>query len=515
MLSLTDGVNPVAVELPITVNATTTYSGLRAIPQGQAVFLSSTGLKVSSLPSTLKVTVRIQGTGLDTLMEMTSDPMVWVPAPVGTYTFDWRLYSTIDQKNLATGTGTFDVATPSLKPSPVAWSMVGFGNVPLDLNTTNSSTQIFRWTETPSSIALNGYLDKSNLVRTEQGLGYWYWSESTDTIAMEPFVAMPSALSVPVEKVDLGWNMIANPWNWSVNPSSATWSSGPGTPEFWEWVPALGDYQPATELKPFVSYWVNTPVSQTLSLNPQPFWNASTALPKKSLPRFASANDWSVQVKLASGSKSDGFNLLGIHSLAKAGTDTLDGAEPPQGFGDFVKLSLGSKYEPLSRDIQHAGDANRWTVNLRSSTDRNGFVTFEGMGNQKLVWIENGMAQEIQNGVPIAVALYKTGSVAYVEVLDPNRAIALQGPVQGFLATMAHGVCNLSFAVPLSLDGQDASVEWLSTNGASLGLKSLGTLAAGQQSFALAKNTIPPGIVWIRLRVGSQQLVKATMVLSR
>jgi hypothetical protein len=505
-LSLTDGVNPVAIEVPITVKATAAYAGLRAITQGQAVFLSSLGSPVTSLPASIQVRVKVEGPGVDTLIAMSTDPQILVPVPVGNYVLGWELYSSVNQEVISSGTDSFDVNIPQVQPGKdQAWSMVGFGANPMEFSSFNSASLVFRWSE-------NGYMDRTSLTNSQGGFGYWYWSQTPDTLTMAPLATMPMNLTIPMNLDTLGWNMVANPWSWSVNPRSATWSSGSATPEFWEWVPELGDYKPATELKPFEAYWVNASDRQSLLLDAQPYLPSGTPLAKQSLARYTSSKEWTVQVKLMAAGKSDEYNSFGISPLAKAGMDALDGAEPPQGFGDLVKLSLGFPKRPLSRDMQGSGAGTRWTVRLNSSTDRMGSVVFEGLESQRLVWMYNGEVQEIHNGVPLAVELRKSGSVAYVEELGPQNQVALQGGITDFQASFVHGKVNLSFAVPFALSGEDAEVTWITPNGARIAQKNLGLVASGYQQYVLDATQMPAGVAWIRLRIGNQQIAKPVVV---
>jgi hypothetical protein len=239
---------------------------------------------------------------------------------------------------------------------------------------------------------------------------------------------------------------------------------------------------------------------------------ANQGLAKKGLARYVSAEQWTVQIKLSAGGKSDEYNLIGVHPLAKSGSDTLDRAEPPQGFGELVTLSFGSTHAPLSRDIKASKTALRWTINLNSSADRMGSVVFDGLQGQRLVWIHNGEVKEIHSGVPIAVALRKHGSVAYVEEMGNRNELALQGGITGFRASYTQGAVNVSFEVPVALSGKNAVVDYRSANGARLSTHALGAVYSGPQTFTLDGRNLHSGLTWIRLRIGNQSIAKPLVV---
>lgn len=273
------------------------------------------------------------------------------------------------------------------------WQMVSFPYVMDDrtpegaINLNRAMYDLVRWNPTAAHYEAAQFLNP--------GEGYWLRlnGKSTITLANAQPVKPPSG----VQEIYLqnGWNQIGNPFllgvRWgdlkvmnldATDPDylkpltiaeasdfTRRWLS----PTVFYYDVQAGMYKfdqgYATELKPFVGYWVKASKSSLLLLVPQPTGRAVQTAPLSRAPASVSGG-WLLRLQASDGRTSDGWNFIGVARNASDGPDVLDVAKPPAA-ADSVAVAIvqdsATGPERFAQDVRSAsGTVKTWRVAVSS-----------------------------------------------------------------------------------------------------------------------------------------------------
>ena len=154
-----------------------------------------------------------------------------------------------------------------------------------------------------------------------------------------------------------------------------------------------------------------------------------------------------------------------------------------------------------------------WTIALSASSDRFGYLSFEGVdgirdyGYRVFVTID-GNTTEMQNGVPIKVYLKSTAKTATVRVAPAARVVA-QNTLKGLRMARLGNQLRVSFEASEGLAGTNARVDILDMKGHVMATASAKAL---EGSNALVLDAPQTGLYMLRVRAGSQQQATKVVV---
>ena len=201
--------------------------------------------------------------------------------------------------------------------------------------------------------------------------------------------------------------------------------------------------------------------------------------------------------------KQDSWNILG------AGLNPLTTEEPPESMADHVNLSIVDGKRALAKSIKEASDEMEWTIALSASSDRIGYLSFDGVdgvnayGYHVFVTVD-GNTTEMQNGVPLKVYLKSTAKTATVRVAPADRVVA-QNTLKGLRMARLGNHLRVSFEASEGLAGTNARVDILDMKGHVMSTVTAKTLDG---SNALVLDAPQTGLYMLRVRAGSEQQAK-------
>jgi hypothetical protein len=120
-----------------------------------------------------------------------------------------------------------------------------------------------------------------------------------------------------------GWNLVAVPFDFSVNVSALSMKSGAAVGQLWGYT---GSWKLATTLDPWKGYAIYASSSDTLLVAPTA---AGAAPAKPSTVLAADGGGWNVQIIASKGDGRDEVNYFGVRDGAAPQADDLDLREPP------------------------------------------------------------------------------------------------------------------------------------------------------------------------------------------
>ena len=186
--------------------------------------------------------------------------------------------------------------------------------------------------------------------------------------------------------------------------------------------------------------------------------------------------------------------------------------EPPEGMGDHVNLSIVDGKRALAKSIKESSDEMEWTIALSASSDRVGYLSFDGIegvngfGYRVFVTID-GNTTEMQDGVPLTVFLKSTAKTATVRVA-PTAKVVAQNMLKGLRTARLGNRLQVTFEAS-GLAGTNARVDILDMKGHVMSTANAKTLDG---SNALVLDAPQSGLYMLRVRAGSQQQVKKVLV---
>lgn len=356
---------------------------------------------------------------------------------------------------------------------------------------------IYWWDESVAVADIWQYRNYSRGEGTDSVTGFWVYTEKNLLDEEEGPVPQNLKIHWDVDSVYSGWNMVANPYGWTIDLSELDVN-----PEYvWRRVIEKNDYDHTTTLGPYEGLWIWTDTKKSLDFTARIVSPEGAALPKlaKSMG-LENSDGWALRAVLTDEyGKQDSWNVLGANSHEE------EVLEPPQGMGDQVRLSIINGKRALAKSFKTESETMEWNMKFAASTMRNGILDIQGVDqvnrNGKHVYVTiDGKITEMKEGVPLKVALTKTAKTAVVTVTAEPLEL-MKNPLGKLHVVRSGNSLGVSFDVSANLAGKEMKVDLVSVSGkVASSLRAM--TAAGSNAFEMI---VPKrGVYMLRVSVGSQ-----------
>ena len=453
---------------------------------------------------------------------------VWekFPLAAGDYVLTLELS---DDKETADTTIRFTVESEIATLSADSWQMVSLGNLDKKAMKWDDDAKFYWWDESSASGEYWQYKEynpkKDEIVATR---GYWYSSLGGRPLILKSKVEekMPEKVEWKLDSINSGWNLVANPYGFALDlygdhPADKKPATEKSNIAFWRWNTDAGRYDPATVLKEYEAVWVQVKHAKTWTIPVRPDFDkeddsdtveneqidesgAQTVQGRlsrsHSLVKANGTNDWRIQAMLSDArGHRDTWNMLG------ASTSPFVDAEPPEGMGDHVNLSIVEGGHRLAKSVKAPAEEQEWALSLGASSERVGYLTFAGVADLNALGLKvfvtvDGRTTEMTDGKSLEVALKSSATKATVRVAKTAK-VAANLQLAGLRSTQYGNSLKVRFDAGEGLAGSRSIVEIVGMDGHVVARKAAGTLA-GVNAFVFdAPRT---GMYMIRVRAGSQ-----------
>ena len=161
--------------------------------------------------------------------------------------------------------------------------------------------------------------------------GRAFWVAST---RMQHFDIGPSASVTTDSSFQLilqpGWNMVANPFNFTVSWDDCALSDSTSGLFYYKEGAVAGPTQNWPQLDPWAGYWIHNPQTEAVFCWIQPKAASSAGLQKTAARlNTLKEGEWRVRLSAETEKTHDSDNYAGMRINARAGWDLLDNPEPP------------------------------------------------------------------------------------------------------------------------------------------------------------------------------------------
>ena len=386
------------------------------------------------------------------------------------------------------------------------WQMVSLADVDVRKLHLDDYHVLYSWDE---SLTLGDYMQYRAYSRSDKvsGMdGYWYGSYDGVPLKRKAAKYIDNAEIVwNVDSVNSGWNMVANPYSWTVDLSAIAGSDI----DVWSWNDESGEYEIPTVLQPYEAVWLHTHGPQTIQFPAKLKFVNSKAKSLAKVSALKKASDgWTIRAILSDGNgKKDSWNLFGTSS------EVSKSDEPPSGMGDYVSLSIVDGDRALARSFRPAAEEMEWTLQLSASSERTAYLKLEGLaeakatGNKVFVTVD-GKTVEAKEGKTIAVKVGSLKKTAVVRVA-PHAKPEVEYALKDVRVIRSGNAFDIQFVATNGLAGKNAKVELLDVSGRVMASLSA-TSTAGLNS---VRFPAPEGGLYIlRIRSGSQIFAKKVVL---
>ena len=386
------------------------------------------------------------------------------------------------------------------------WQMVSLADVDMNKLHLDDYHVLYSWDE---SLTLGDYQQYRAYSRSDKvsgTTGYWYGSYDMVPLKHKASKFVEGAEIVwNIDSINSGWNMVANPYGWTVD-LSAIKDSGL---EMWYWDVESGEYGFPTELKPYEAIWVKTSGPRTVQFLATPKFGeeGSRSLARRSALK-KSSDGWTVRATLFDDNgKKDSWNMFGTSGVVSMSD------EPPSGMGDHVSLSIVEAGRALARSFRPAEDEMEWTLQLSASSERTAYLKLEGLtevkstGKKVFVTI-NGKTVEAKDGKAIPVKVGTTKKTAVVRVASHAKP-EVEYALKDVRVIRSGDAFDIQFVATNGLAGKNAKVELLDVSGSVMAsMSAVSTAGLNSVRFPAPKG----GLYILRIRSGSQVAAKKVIL---
>ncbi|MCF0225112.1 MAG: hypothetical protein HUK20_12660 [Fibrobacter sp.] len=452
----------------------------------------------------------------------------WVhfPFDAGEYAVMVELF---DEADSAFADTSFSVQSEITVASDGGWQMVSMAAVDTAALVWDDDPAFFWWDEGDKAGEYWQYKTFAQGDEIVADRGYWYSSLEGRALPLNANAASAEGNTTwALDSVYSGWNLVANPYGWTVNLYNDNRDKACAADEecdvkFYTYDSETGSYVPAVSLKPFEAVWAQVGKNTSWTLKGEPAFqsdmledmpeiverdSAGNVSMKKALAKANARNNWSLQAILSDNrGKKDSWNILGVSSRP------FVSEEPPEAQGDHVSLSVKEGQKSLAKSFKAVADSYEWELSLKASSERMGDLTLVGVDGvrslgYRVYVIVDGKAFEMTEGESVRVALKSRETVATVRVTAGSVNV-VAGMLDGLRMSQAGGKVRVGFNVDESLAGSRTVVDVVTLEGkvvATFGSKA----QAGYNHITL--DAPKSGLYMLRVRVASQQVAGKIMV---
>lgn len=365
--------------------------------------------------------------------------------------------------------------------------------------------------------------------------GFWYSSLEGRALPLKSDMdSIAENITWELDSLYSGWNLVANPYGWSLNLYNDNKSEVKDVNEdakvkFWKYNHEIADYEEALVVGPYEAVWAEVQGRSSWNLKAEPEFNSDIAADfpelgqddladsvdapvvaskRRALFKANGKGDWFIQAVLTDNNgRMDSWNILGVSDKP------FVSSEPPAPMGDHVSLSIQEGKKALAKSFKKAADSYEWQIALGASSDRFGYLSFGGIAGIKSLGYHvyvtvDGKTSEVLEGEKIRVALKAKGSTATVRVTE-GRLNTVVAAVNGLRMNQSAGSLNVGFQVDESLAGSRTVVDIVNLDG-----KVMATYSTkAEAGYNLLHLDAPKsGLYMLRVRVASQQVAGKIMV---
>lgn len=390
-----------------------------------------------------------------------------------------------------TGSCSSNVIAVDASARSAEWRMVSVKGLEKAGVSLKTEIPVYWWDE---STSLGEYWQyKAYEVGNELSASHGAWIYTADSLSVEELAPIPSGLEVKwdVDSVYSGWNLVANPYAWTIDVSSI---DGLDPEDIYVYDGNGYDY--AKKLGPFEAAWVRA--SSFKSLN---FVAKSPSVSvKKAMAKSNDIDGWSLQAILTDKyGRYDSLNVMGTSSYV------VEKSEPPTAMGDHVSLAIMEGTRALAKSFKPETEEMEWTIKLGATTAREAYLQLDGVarvnrfGKHVYVTIDDRTV-EMKDGSSLKVALQK-GSVTAKVTVTAEALELMKNPLGKLHVARSGSNLDVRFDAGAVLAGKDMKVDLVGISG-KVEAAMQATTAAGTNAFEM---TVPKrGVYMLRVRVGSQ-----------
>ncbi|WP_405342199.1 hypothetical protein [Fibrobacter sp.] len=427
---------------------------------------------------------------------------VWTRYPLkpGRYIVKVMLY---DGQNTVSFDTLFTV-NAEIAAEPDEWKMLSLSDVDLETIVWDDDPLFYRWDEGSSYGEYWKYQKYRDGEFTPQQ-GYWYSSMEGRSLMLHG--ESPKSGKEVVWELDSGWNMMANPYGWAISLDELSEESL----DMWKWNEKAG-YGDATAIGPYEGIWVLSDRKKEVRFNASPEFDSQkwALLKQRALGKVLSRKNWNLQLTLSDMKGHwDSWNVLGVGKAEER-------LEPPEGMGDHVNLSVVSGEKALAKSVvapKSETDGYSWQVALSASSDRVGYLKFEGLADlaglgYRVYVTYEGETREVPAGDSLKVMLKAKGATATVQVTT-SEVRTLASKLENLRFNRVSGALQVGFDVSSDLAGSLYKVQLVGLNGqvaATYSAKS----TAGRNTLALTAPKL--GLYLLRVTVGGHHAVRKVAI---
>ena len=430
---------------------------------------------------------------------------------------NYTMVLTLKDKSNFVVTDSIDFSVSSEIPAIAAdsWQMLSLSSVDMSA-LKNDGDQIFFWWDEQGTGEFWQYKRLDVKAPVNPTLGVWYKSfegRALPLVMDEDDESEDEDFTWEMENVNTGWNIVANPYNWSLdlyakNPNAKKDFDEESEISFWRYDAELAEPVPVDTIGPYEAVWAHVPKNAKWKMSADPYFPPDAVpLEKRALAKASTKERWTLQVKLTDmNGKQDSWNILG------AGLNPLVADEPPASMGDHVNLAIVEGKRALAKSIKPSGDEMEWNLALSASNDRVGYLSLAGIDGVKAfgyrVFVTvDGNTTEMREGEPLKVYLKSSAKMATVRVAPAARTVA-KNMLKGLRTARLGNRLQVTFDA-MGLAGTNACVDILDMKGH---VKSTVTAKTLEGTNALVLDAPQSGLYMLRVRAGSQQQVAKIVV---
>ena len=398
------------------------------------------------------------------------------------------------------------------------WQMISLAAIDWDSLQWDDDIKFYWWNELSMSGKYWQYYELNPSDSIVDTRGYWYSSLEGRALPLRAQKDDGADVVWQLDSVYSGWNMVANPHGWKVNPYG---DLRDGEPDFTEDTemeflhvdPKTGGYVPVLELEPYEAVWVQVekPTKWTFSAKPvfksavrdslMEDGDSTKALGKRNvLAKAVDGKNWRLQLRLSDASgKSDFWNMIGSSSKPFA-TE-----EPPENMSDHVNLSIVEGKKFLARSVKPVAAEQEWKLELSATSSRMGFLEVDGVDALRMFGLKvfvtvDGNTTEMTDGNRIQVPLARKSKFATVRVAPTAKTLVVS-QLSAVRAVKAGSALSVTFNATEGLAGATSRVELFDMQGHVMATATAKTLAGSNQ---VTLDAPRPGLYMLRVRAGSQ-----------
>ncbi len=320
------------------------------------------------------------------------------------------------------------------------WVMKSLANITDEFQIPqNGDGAVYYWDEEKAFGDYKQYRKLKSVDKIEDNRGYWYINEKDTEIKRTLAPAASDSLHWNLKNSFSGWNMVANPYSWTLQLDSIDFRNPEDTSTgFWRWNSSALSYEQVDTIAAYDGFWVFADKNEEMSIANKPHFTAvdkSSNAPKSSFKKATvnQVDSWSLQLGLTGeNGLSDLWNVVGV------GSREVKVDNPPAAIYGGVSLSIENGNRSLSKSIKKSLNDANWNINFSAANLQSGKLYIDGIENLETLGLYasielDGRVIPVNAGDSIPLNLSTVNKTAVLKV-SANPAIQY-----------ANGITNLKY----------------------------------------------------------------------